>query len=94
MLRILSAYIKIVHVLLVAYICVLTCDETPHVPLNLLLLEIGMTVIGILITKHHFLDISQIILSLTLTYSLIPNNYTFLTGLFFFKIIYVYNALG
>lgn len=50
--------------------------------------------LNILISRRHFLDIFQIVLSLNLTYALIPNNYSFITGLYFFKIIFVYNSFG
>ncbi len=53
-----------------------------------------MTLLNILISKKHFLDIFQIVLSLNLTYALIPNNYSFITGLYFLKIIFVYNSFG
>lgn len=34
------------------------------------------------------------VLSLNLTYALIPNNYSFVTGLYFLKIIFVHNCFG
>ncbi len=34
------------------------------------------------------------ILTLNLSYALIPNNYPFISGLYFFKIVFIYNALG
>jgi len=57
-------------------------------------LEIGFTILSLLISRKHFFDVLQVVISLFLTYSLIPNNYSFLVGLFFFKIIYVANVLG
>lgn len=50
--------------------------------------------VNILVTKQHFLDVIQIVLTLNLSYSFFPNNYTFITGVYFLKIIFVYNAFG
>ena len=92
MFKYLASYIKLLHIGLISYICLEICDPIPRLPIEFFLIEIGLTVINILITKKHFLDIFQIILSLNLTYALIPNNYSFIAGLFFFKIIFVYNS--
>ena len=94
MFKYLASYIKLLHIGLISYICLEICDPIPRLPLEFFLLEIGFTLVNILITKKHFLDIFQIILSLNLTYALIPNNYSFIAGLFFFKIIFVFNAFG
>jgi hypothetical protein len=94
MLKLLASYIKIAHVVLIAHICTLICDPSPKVALNIFLLDLGLSVISILISQKHHLDVFQVLLSLTLTYTFIPNNYTFLSGLYFLKIIFVYNALG
>jgi len=64
------------------------------VDFNVFLLDLSLSILNILIGRKHSMDIFQVILSLTLTYTFIPNNYTFLSGLYFLKIIFVYNALG
>lgn len=94
MLNLLIAYFKVFHVGLISYICFLICSPQPKVSLHLLLMELSATVVGILISKKHFLDVLQLGLSLNLSYALVPNNYPYVAGLFFFKIIFVFNSLG
>lgn len=94
MFNILTAFIKIIHVSLISYLCLLICTPNPKIPYRLFYYELALTLLNILTTKKHFFDIFQIILTLNLTYALIPNNYPFVSGLYFLKIIFVYNALG
>lgn len=94
MLSILTAYIKLIHIALISYICFQICTPDPEISLQLFFLELALTVVNILITKQHFLDVLQIVLTLNLSYSFFPNNYTFITGFYFLKIIFVYNAFG
>lgn len=93
-LDILASYLKIVHVIVISTICIELSSPSPNIHTEKFILELGLTIISILIGKKHFLDVFQIIFSLNLSYTLIPNNYSFLAGLFFFKIIYVFNVLG
>jgi hypothetical protein len=92
--KILASYIKIAHVVLITHICTLICDPDPKVAFNIFLLDLGLSILNIIVGRKHYLDIYQVILSLSLTYTFIPNNYTFLSGLYFLKIIFVYNSLG
>ena len=94
MLKLISSAIKFAHALLITYLCVQICSQKSRLCLQTILLEIGFTFISLFISRKHFLDILQLVISLFLSYSLIPNNYSFLVGVFFFKIIYVANALG
>jgi len=94
MIRFITAYIKIAHAALIAYICQSICTPNPRISLELLFIELGMTVVSIVFGRKHFLDVFQIIFSLNLTYALIPNNYSFITGFYFLKIIFIYNTLG
>lgn len=94
MLNILTAYIKLFHIGLISYICFQICTPEPEISLEVFFLELGLTVVNILVTKQHFLDVIQIVLTLNLSYSFFPNNYTFITGVYFLKIIFVYNAFG
>lgn len=94
LLKMLSSFIKLAHTIVISYICKQLTETTPRVCMHVIALELGFTIVGILITKKHRFDLLQIAISLFLTYTLIPNNYSFLAGLFFCKIIYVFNALG
>lgn len=94
MLAILTSYIKILHSILITYICLQICTPLPRLPLHIFLIELAFSFLSIIITKKHFLDVIQVVLTLNLTYALIPNNYPFIAGLYFFKIIYVFNSLG
>ena len=94
MFRILTAFIKLAHATLISLICIHLLSTTPRICLQSIAIELGFSFISIFITKKHKFDVLQIAISLFLTYTLIPNNYSFLSGLFFFKIIYVFNALG
>jgi hypothetical protein len=94
MLKVFTSFFKLAHAFLITYICIKICNQTPQLSPHTVLLELAFTILSIFITKKHFLDVLQIVISLFLTYALIPSNYSFLVGLFFFKIIYVYNALG
>lgn len=94
MLGILASYLKLSHIALIGYICHKICTPIPRLPYEVFFVELGLTLINILVSKRHFLDVFQIVLSLNLTYSLIPNNYSFITGLYFLKIIFVHNSFG
>lgn len=94
MLGILASYLKLSHIALIGYICHQICTPIPRLPYEVFFVELGLTLINILVSKRHFLDVFQIVLSLNLTYSLIPNNYSFITGLYFLKIIFVHNSFG
>ena len=91
---VLASYVKIAHIFVIVSICQQICTPYPHINTFTFTLELGLTIIGILLSKKHFLDHYQIIFSLNLSYTLIPNNYSFLAGLYFLKIIYVCNVMG
>ena len=94
MIRYFTSYVKIIHVALIAYICLKICKTNPKITLELFFLELGLTVVNIVFGKKHFLDIFQLMFSLNLTYALIPNNYSFVAGFYFLKIVFIYNSLG
>ena len=94
MLKLIASAIKFAHTLLITYLCVQICTQKSKIQPQIILLEIGFTSLSLLISRKHFFDVLQVVISLFLTYSLIPNNYNFLVGLFFFKIIYVANVMG
>lgn len=93
-LRAIGSFIKLTHVFLIGYLCKQLTETTPRICLHTVAVELGFTLLAIFISKKHQFDFIQIPISLFLTYTLIPNNYSFLAGLFFFKIIYVFNAVG
>ena len=94
MFSILTAIVKLAHAALITCICVQLSSSNPILCLQTIALELGFTLVSIFITKNHKFDLLQIAISLFLSYTLIPNKYSFLSGLFFFKIIYVFNAMG
>ena len=94
MIRFVTGYIKILHAALIAYICNKICTANPKITLQLLFVELGMTVVSIVFGRKHFFDVFQIMFSLNLTYALIPNNYSFVSGFYFLKIIFIYNTFG
>lgn len=94
MLRLISSAIKLAHTLLITHLCVNICSQSSKLCLQTVLLQLGFSTISLFISRKHFLDVLQVVISLFLAYSLIPNNYSFLVGLFFFKIVYVSNSLG
>lgn len=93
MLHIITSIVKLAHVAVITHICMQLCSSS-FLCLESIAIELGLTVVSILVTKKHKLDLLQIAFSLFLTYTLIPNKYSFLSGIFFFKIIYVFNAMG
>jgi hypothetical protein len=94
MLRILTAFLKLVHAVLITRICMQLSAATPILGLQVIATELGFSIVSIFITRKHRFDVLQIAISLCLSYTLIPNRYSFLSGLFFFKIVYIFNALG
>ena len=90
----LTAIIKLAHAAVITCICMQLSSSNPILCLQTIALELGFTAVSIFITKKHKFDLLQIAISLFLSYTLIPNKYSFLSGLFFFKIIYVFNAMG
>ena len=88
------AFFKLAHVALITHICMQLSSSTPILCLQVIAMELAFTVVSILVTRKHKFDLLQIAISLFLSYTLIPNKYSFLSGLFFFKIVYVFNALG
>lgn len=93
-LDIVGGYVKLAQVGVVVWICRLLCQEAHQLDLQLICLEVGLTILTLLVSRKHFLDVWQLLLTCALSYALIPNNYAFLTGFYFFKIAFVYNLLG
>jgi len=93
-LKVLASFLKLAHVTIITGICAQLSATTPVLCLETIGLEIGFTILSIIISRKHRFDILQLAISLCLSYTLIPNNYSFFSGLFFLKIIYVFNAMG
>lgn len=93
-LKFLASIIKLFHVFVITVFCKKLTEKTPGICAQGIMVELGLTFVSIIISKKHRFDVLQLPLSLFLSYQLLPNNYVFMAGIFFFKLVYIFNILG